>query len=94
MYEIKDSDPLVRSRRPFNSVSGSEITVGNIAKISDSLAESRDTMSKLTAKLAATIADLERRIVVVEAETRARIAAAISGDETLAQRLARLNPRR
>ena len=58
MHILPNSDPLVRSRRPFNSVAGSELTVGNIAKIADSLAESRDTMAKLAADLAAKIADL------------------------------------
>ena len=47
----------------------------------------------MAAKLDADIAELERRLDVVEAETKARIAA-VSTAETLAQRLARLNPRR
>ena len=75
MHILPDSDPLVRAR-PFNPVTGSTITVGTISKIADSLAESRDTMSKLAADLDAKIADLSARIASVEAETKAQIKAA------------------
>ena len=90
MFEINDLDPLVRARK-YNSVTGSTITVGSIAALADAADDNRATMAKLAAKLDGALADLERRIASVEAETRAAIAGA--GGETLAQRLARLNPR-
>ena len=92
MYELPDSEPLVRSR-PFNSVTGASITVGSIQKLAAAADDNRAALAKMAAKLDADIAELERRLDVVEAETKARIAA-VSTAETLAQRLARLNPRR
>ena len=61
MHILPDSDPLVRSRK-FNSITGNEITCGNIARIADSLAESRETMTKIAADLDARIADLNSRL--------------------------------
>ena len=87
MHIIKDDDPLLRSR-PFNPVSGSTITVGTISKIANSLAESRETMSKLAAKLDGALDDLSARIASVEAEVKAAVADA--GGDGLAKRLARL----
>ena len=94
MHIVPDSDPLVRARRPFNPVSGSSITVGTLSKIADAVAENYATMSKLAAKLDETLADLSARIASVEAEVKVQIAGAMVDGETLAQRLARLNPRR
>jgi ParB-like chromosome segregation protein Spo0J len=93
MYELPPNDPLVRAR-PFNSITGSELTLGAVQKLAVAADENRAALAKLLAKLNATIDDLDRRIASVESEVKAQIAGAAAGGETLAQRLARLNPRR
>ena len=90
MYELPNNDPLVRSRK-FNSITGTELTLGNVKKLAEAAVENYENMTKLAAKLDGALADLERRIASVEAEAKAAIAGA--GGETLRQRLARLNPR-
>jgi hypothetical protein len=82
MYEIKDSDPLLRSRRfDPNRPSGSEITVGSISKLSAAAAELRADNGNTLAKLAkfetqfkATLADLSKRIDAQAAKVRELIA--------------------
>ncbi len=73
MHIISDSDPLLRSR-PFNPVSGSAITVGNIAKIAAAVAESNERLAKLACDLDAKVADLEQRINAQVAKVREIIA--------------------
>lgn len=81
MYELSNDDPLVRSRRPFdpNRPSGSEITVGNIAKIAEAAAENRAALVKLeaeVAKLEAMVAEgltkLDARVLVADAINKIR----------------------
>jgi hypothetical protein len=50
MHITNDDDPVF-GRRKFNTVSGSELTTGNVAKISNAVADAM-----------ATIADLHKRL--------------------------------
>jgi hypothetical protein len=77
----------------------SVLTTGAIGKLAAATANLRVETTDLNERLAKyraafdeTLDDLERRIASVEAEVKAQIAGA--GGETLAERLARLNPRR
>lgn len=76
------------------------LTTGAIGKLAAATADLRAGNGNILAKIAnyetqfnAALADLSARIDHVETETKARIADAVAG-ETLAERLARLNPRR
>ena len=61
MHIISDDDPLVRPRRPYNSVTGSELTLGAVKKLADAADENRTALAKLTADLDAKIAGLNKR---------------------------------
>jgi hypothetical protein len=71
MHIISDDDPLFR--QSVRHV-GKALTVGNLAAVADSVAESRELFWKTEARLKADIADLAQRIDAVVASTKAVIA--------------------
>jgi hypothetical protein len=71
MHIISDDDPLFR--QSVRHV-GKALTVGNLAAVADSVAESRELFWKTEARLKADIADLSRRIDEIVASTKAVIA--------------------
>ena len=54
--------------------SGTELILGNVAKISDAVSSTRVALAKLEATTNAALADLERRIAAVLAATKAALA--------------------
>ena len=51
MHIVDDDDPVFVERRRFNPVSGSELTTGNLGKISNAVASVLADIAELNARL-------------------------------------------